>query len=67
MKSFSSTRWWSWWEVVEKVLEHLGDIDQFLSRDDIGSPATLAKLKGILLDTGNRIKKVYLQIELLPW
>ena len=52
------------WEVVEQVLEQFGDINQFLSRDDIGSPATLAKLKGVLLDTGNRSKKVYLQIEL---
>ena len=36
----------------------------FLDRDDIGSPATTSKLKGILSDTGNCGKKVYLQIEL---
>ena len=59
MKSFSPIR-----SVVEQVQEQLGDINQFLSRYDIGSPATLAKLKGVLLDTGNRSKKVYLQIEL---
>lgn len=64
MKSYSPTRWWSRWEVVEQVLEQFGDIEPFLDHDDIGSPATTAKLKGILLDTGNCGKKVYLQIEL---
>ena len=64
MKSYSATRWWSRWEVVEQVLEQFGDLDPFLRRDDIGSPATLSKLKAILSDSGTCGKKVYLQIEL---
>ena len=46
MKTYSPTRWWSRWEVVEQVLEQFGDIEPFLDRDDIGSPATTTKLKG---------------------
>ena len=64
MKSYSATRWWSRWEVVEQVLEQFGDLDPFLRHDDIGSPATLSKLKAILSDSGTCGKKVYLQIEL---
>jgi hypothetical protein len=64
MKSFSGTRWWSRWEVIEQVLEQFGDLDPFLRRDDIGSPATLSKLRGIISDSGNCGKKVYHQIEL---
>ena len=62
MKSYSATRWWSRWEVVEQVLEEFGDLDPFLRRDDIGSLATLSKLKAILSDSGTCGKKVYPQI-----
>ena len=64
MKSFSATRWWSRWEVIQQVLEQFGDIYPFLMREDIGSPATLSKLRAILSDSGNCGKKVYLHIEL---
>ena len=48
-------------QVIGQVLEQFGDLDPFLRRDDIGSPATLSELRSILSDSG---KKVYLQIEL---
>lgn len=38
-----------------------GDVLPFLSHEEIGSPATISKLTGILSDQG---KSVYLQIEL---
>ena len=38
-----------------------GDVDRFLHQEEVGSPATLAKLRSILSDPN---KNVYLQIEL---
>ena len=61
IQSFSATRWWSRWEVMEQLLVLFGDVDVFLHQDEIGSPATVSKLVGILSDPN---KKLYLQIEL---
>ena len=39
-KSFSATRWWSCWEVIDQVLEQFGDTDPILMHESIGSPAS---------------------------
>ena len=59
IKSFSATRWWSRWEVMEQLLVLFGDVDVFLHQDEIGSPATVSKLMGILSDPS---KRAYLQV-----
>ena len=49
MATFSPTRWWSRWEVMEQVSVQFGDMLSFLRRDDIGSAATISKLMTFLL------------------
>lgn len=61
MQSFSPTRWWSRWEVMEQLMVQFGDLITFLNQEEIGSPATVAKLTSIISD---QAKSVYLQIEL---
>jgi hypothetical protein len=38
-----------------------GDVDPFLQRDEVGSPATVTRLRNIISDNS---KKAYLKIEL---
>ena len=61
MKSYSTTRWWSRWEVMDQLMVQFGDVDVFLQREDVGSPATVAKLRNILSDP---TKKDFLRVEL---
>ena len=44
MATFSPTRWWSRWEVIEQVSVQFGDVLPFLRRDDVGSATTTGKL-----------------------
>ena len=51
MASYSKTRWWSRWEVMNQVMIQFGFIAPFLQKhEDIG-PATQAKLLEILSQT----------------
>ena len=60
MASYSSTRWWSKWEVQLQLLEYFGDVEGFLrTNSDLGL-ATRAKLLQFFDD----LQKVLLQIEL---
>ena len=63
MASYSSTRWWSKWEVYHQVLVQFGDILPFLEKHcEIAPKArTSTKLLEILKDNK---KKSFLQIEL---
>ena len=61
MATFSPTRWWSRWEVMEQVSVQFGDILPFLRRDDIGSAATISKLMTFFTDPQ---KKALLEVEL---
>ena len=50
MASYSSTRWWSKWEVIKMVLLKFGDIHPFLlENEDIG-PSTRPKLLAFFSD-----------------
>ena len=61
MISYSSTRWWSKWEVMKQMFLYFGDIAPFLNEiDDIGSA-----LRPKLLDVLNNSQKcASLRIEL---
>ena len=37
MPSFSATRWWSKWEIMNKILIQFGDMESFLRQQDIGT------------------------------
>ena len=47
MPSFSATRWWSKWEIMNKILIQFGDMESFLRQQDIGT-ATHTKLLAII-------------------
>ena len=38
MASYSATRWWSRWEVMEQLLVQFGDVEKFLKNKNLGSP-----------------------------
>ena len=59
MKSYSATRWWSRWEVMEQLMVQFGHVDRFLQRDEVGSPATVTRFRNISDNS-----KMYLNIEL---
>ena len=61
IRSYSRTRWWSQWEVMQQLMLAFGDVEPFLNaaRSDDIAPATVAKLLSILAS-----KKSILQIEL---
>lgn len=61
MASFSPTRWWSRWEVMDQLLTQFGDVVPFLQNEEIGSPATRAKLLAIV---ANAQKKAFMELEL---
>ena len=61
MKSYSATRWWSKWEVMQQVMVQYGDVELFLTRHCDVAPTTNAKLQGFFQD---RLKNVLLQLEL---
>ena len=61
MATYSATRWWSRWEVIEQVSVQFGDVVPFLRRDDLGSTATTAKLLTFFTDPQ---KKAQLKVEL---
>ena len=46
MKSYSATRWWSKWEVMQQVMVQYGDMELFLTRHCDVAPTTNAKLQG---------------------
>ena len=50
MATYSKTRWWSRWEIMQQVLEQFGDVEPFLQDNADVSAATRAKLLEILHD-----------------
>ena len=50
MASYSPTRWWSRWEVIEQISVQFGDVLPFLRREDLGSTSTTSKLLKIFTD-----------------
>ena len=46
--SYSTTRWWSKWEVLKRMLESFGDVQSFLQQNDL--PPTRQKLLEMMDD-----------------
>ena len=61
MRTYSQTRWWSKWEVLEQLLVTFGDVKRFLDDNEDVGLATRIKLLAIL---GDQQKNACLQIEL---
>ena len=61
MASYSATRWWSRWQVMEQLLVQFGDVEKLLKNKNLGSPHIRSKLLAIFTDTQ---KKAFLEIEL---
>ena len=61
MRTFSDTRWWSKWEVLDQLLVMYGDVKGFLEDNPDVGQATRTKLLAILNDP---VKASLLQIEL---
>ena len=47
MRTYSLTRWWSKWEVMNLVLEYFADVEPFVRENDHLAPATRAHLMEI--------------------
>ena len=47
MRTYSPTRWWSKWEVMNLVLEYFADVEPFVRENDHLAPATRAHLMEI--------------------
>ena len=47
MRTYSPTRWWSKWEVMNLVLEYFADVEPFVRENDHLAPATRAQLMEI--------------------
>ena len=60
MQSYSTTRWWSRFEVMHQVMVQFGDIESFLRNEDVSS-VTSSKLLEIMC---NVEKRLTLQLEL---
>jgi len=60
MPSGATTRWYSRWEMMQQMLEQVGDNDLYLRQADF-SPSTCAKLLEIL---NNPQSSLLLRIEL---
>ena len=61
MASYSATRWWSKWEVLEQLLVQFGDVEEFLKNENLGSPHIWSKVLATFTDIQ---KRAYLEIEL---
>ena len=55
VKGYSSTRWWSKWEVIKQVLEMYGDVEVFLHTNTDLAPATHMKLLVIFDDVQKKL------------
>lgn len=54
MKSYSATRWWSKWEVMQQVMMHFGDVQPFLEATQDIAPRLNDHLTGLLTSEADR-------------
>ena len=50
MASYSATRWWSKWEVLEQLLVQFGDVEEFSKNENLGSPQIRSKVLATFTD-----------------
>ena len=53
MRTYSPTRWWSKWEVMNLVLEYFADVEPFVRENDHLAPATRTHLMEIFNSPGD--------------
>ena len=53
MRTYSPTRWWSRWEVMNLVLEYFADVEPFVRENDHLAPATRTHLMEIFNSPGD--------------
>lgn len=58
MRSFSATRWWSKWEVMDQALSYFGDIEPFLEENDDIAPRTSDHIRALLMNVASRKKLI---------
>ncbi len=58
MKTFSATRWWSRWEVMDQILTHFGDVGPFLDENKDIAPRIADHLRALLADEDDRNKLI---------
>ncbi len=59
--TYSTTRWWSLREVMQEIMIGFPDVEKFIRTSETISPATIGKLREILMDN---MKKIQLRMEL---
>ena len=59
MGSYSPTRWWSKWELMNQLLLQFGDLRPFLEENEDLGPATRQRLLGTLTDPKKKITSPY--------
>ena len=61
--SYSATRWWSWFEVLDQAFKAFGDVCTFLN-DPALPPATSSKIRAILSDV-HKYRKLKIELAML--
>ena len=64
VKSYSETRWWSRWEVLDQACTYFGDIEPFLDENNDLAPKTMDRLRAIFADEV-RLRNVQLELAAL--
>lgn len=54
MKSYSATRWWSKWEVMEQLMRYFGDVEPFLEQNQDIAPRITDHLRVLLANEEER-------------
>ena len=66
MSSYSTTRWWSKWEVIKQVLVYFGDVEPFLIENEDVGPALRPKLLAFFSDPQTK-SKLQIEIATVDW
>ena len=59
--SYSTTRWWSHFEVIDQILTAFGDVQTFIMSNDDLPPASSGKLREILNDPA-KLRKLKVEL-----
>ena len=60
IKTYSSTRWWSYWEVLDQLMAYFGEVEPFVRALDV-SPTCRGNLLGVL-DNAESLVELKMQL-----